>query len=203
MRYKTGDTFFAFNNHAEYEAKILSYSKKNLVIECESLIRTATNNLKITLAFAPVKNPNTAFYVQKATELGATDLLPLITERTIVRTVKRDKLRLISVEATEQSEQFQPPIVHDALTLDKFLSTTASYNRIIFCDEARDSKRLAEALTSQQYNDLIMIGPEGGFSSTERELIKALPNAVSVKLCDTVLRAETAMILGLGAYKML
>lgn len=203
LRCKDGDEVLVFNKYAEYEARIEIHSKKDVSVEMLSLTRNAISKHKLTLAFAPVKNPNASFYVQKATELGVTDILPVITERTIVRTVKADKLGIVAVEATEQSDQFCPPVVHETINLERLCSEAHKYNRVIFCDEARDSDALATVIGTQQNNDLILIGSEGGFSASERELIRSLPNAVAVSLGDGILRAETAMILAVGAYRML
>lgn len=203
LRLKIGDSFLVFNGQqGEYWAKVIEVSKRACSIEVDSLSRPAIAEPKLTLLFAPIKNPNTHYYVQKATELGVTDLVPIITARTIVRTVNVEKLSVVAVEAVEQSERFCPPTIHPAQQIADFMKAASQYTRIIFCDERGSAKTLIEAATEIGSNDAILIGPEGGFTADERDMLLALPNIVPVSLSSNILRAETAMILALGAYQM-
>lgn len=200
LRLKTGYEVAVFNEAGEWLAHIGEIYKKSASITVSEKITEPRHCKPLTLLFAPVKHPNPSFYVQKATELGVTQIIPIITERTIVRSVNDDKLALIAIEASEQSERFEIPTVSHSIQLMEAIHSIAC-DRILFCDEAEQSRSLLSEITEHQFShDAILIGPEGGFSEEERAALKANPKVVAVSISKNILRAETAMITALGVY---
>ncbi|MCE2991406.1 MAG: 16S rRNA (uracil(1498)-N(3))-methyltransferase [Candidatus Jidaibacter sp.] len=198
LRLRDGDSIAIFNEvDGQWRAQITNVGKRSAdLLVCEFL-RYPRITRKLTLFFAPVKNPNTSFYVQKATELGVTDLVPIVTQRTIVRSLNSEKSRLVAIEAAEQCERFDIPKIHAPITLKQIEQFPVS--KIFFCDEAAgDVPR--ETLLVKTDNDAIIVGPEGGFDSEERAYLRSLPNVVPLSLGENILRAETAMIAALAIY---
>ncbi|MDF3047950.1 MAG: hypothetical protein K0R73_1068 [Candidatus Midichloriaceae bacterium] len=202
LRMKDGDSIAVFNEaDGQWHAEIKNVDKRTAYLLICEFLEHPRATPKLTLFFAPVKNPNTSFYIQKATELGVSDIVPIITKRTIVRSLNLEKSRLVALEATEQSERFYTPKIHEAITLKQI--DQLSINKIFFCDEAvteisnTSIQMIAGAKTS---NDAIIIGPEGGFDNEERAYLRSLPNVVPISLGENILRAETAMIASLAIY---
>ena len=121
MRVKENDVFSLFNNEGEWEAKILRISKNIVEFEIIKQLRHKENLKELWLAFSPIKSNYQNFMIQKATELGITKFLPINFDRTIVRKINRDRLSKIVVEACEQSNRLNLPIIEPIQNLNDFL----------------------------------------------------------------------------------
>jgi len=152
--------------------------------------------LSIPGVFAPVKRAQTDWLVEKATELGAYRLVPVITRRTIVERVKLERLEAIAIEAAEQCGRTAIPEIADPRPLDRFLAE-ASGRPLYFADEAGGT---AARQAFKPGPATILVGPEGGFTDDERALVRAADGAVPVSLGPRILRAETAALAALAAY---
>ncbi len=202
LRLKDGMGVLLFNEiDGEVRGIITKAHKKKAVVLCQQYERRPVSIMPeyLGLAFAPIKNPTASFIVQKATELGVTDIHPVITERTVVRKLNVEKLSLAAVEATEQTMRFLPPTLHQVVDLEKFLAENND-KVIIFCDE-KATKHCLDVLQQQggswyanKVRCMVLIGPEGGFSSQERKLLLDCNNVLSVSIHSNILRAETAII---------
>lgn len=203
LRLKVGYELLAFNEGGEYIAKVYDIQKKSADIELIEKLREPFSCTPRTLIFAPVKNPNPSFYIQKATELGITEIIPTITERTVIRSMNTEKMNAVAIEAVEQCERFDIPKISDITPIkDAIKSTNADI--ILFCDEKQDKNSIIDAVSKNPNKHYaILIGPEGGFSDEEREMLLTDKRVVSVSISKHILRAETAMITALGAVGIL
>ena len=135
--------------------------------------------------------------IQKATELGVSKIIPCITEYTNIRTINIKNLYDNAIEAAEQSERLDVPSIEKQIDLKLLLSEWPSCRKLIYCDEKiKYGKSIIETLLSfKEYNYQwgVLIGPEGGFSDSEKELISLNKNVVIVSLGERLLRSDTAI----------
>ena len=161
MRVKENELFSLFNNKGEWEA------------------------------FSPIKSNYQNFMIQKATELGVTKFLPIIFDRTIVRSINIERLKKIAIEASEQSNRINIPSIEQTQNLESFLNSNLV--NLIFTDLNSTNKRIDKSkLTSKP--TCIIVGPEGDFSELEREKILTFKGVQTVKINENILRSETAVI---------
>ena len=197
MRIKAGQKVLFFNgNDGEFYGMINSIDKKKTTIKILSKKREITDLPKITLAFCPPKGNKLDFLIQKSTEIGVREFIPIISDHTINRKINVDRLKKIIIESAEQSNQIQLPNLHNSLNFDNFVKNFSTSN-ILFADINSLNSSLEKIIEKKQSNYILLIGPEGDFSSKEREVILQNKNFKSFSLGSTVLRSETAAIAGL------
>lgn len=197
MRQIQGNKLYIFNEiSGEFIADIVSSSKNEVIIKASNQTKSATEPNDIWLCFAPVKNAPVSFIVQKATELGITKLFPVITEHTIVRKVNLDKMHLTVIEAAEQCGRISLPKIAPETKLQTFIREFPSDRKLIYCDESGRSLPIIAQLKNLNINSklAILIGPEGGFTEKEYQLISSQKYACPVSLGPRILRADTAAI---------
>ena len=199
MRINTGEVFSLFNKSGEWEAIINEISKNNLTFKVQKQLRQKENESEIWLAFSPIKSNYFNFMIQKATELGVTKLIPVLTERTIVRKINIERLSKIVIEASEQSNRLSVPEILETQSLDNFLKNNNSIN-LIFGDLNTDNKNIK---TDNDHPICILIGPEGDYTVDEREKILNFKGTQSIKLSNNILRSETAVISALSIVNFL
>ena len=191
MRVKENEVFSLFNNNGEWEAKVLSVSKNIIEFKITKQLRQRKNIKELWLAFSPIKSNYQNFMIQKATELGVTKFLPIIFDRTVVRKINKERLEKIIVEASEQSNRINVPIIEDAQGLNNFLKTNLI--NLIFTDlNSKNNKIDKSKLTDNPI--CIIVGPEGDFSEAEREEILTFKGVQPIKINENILRSETAVI---------
>ena len=190
MRINIGKSFSLFNQSGEWEAKVENIDKGNVEFLVIKKLRSANREKEIWLAFAPIKLNYLNLMIQKATEIGVTRFIPLLTERTIVRKLNEKRINKIIIEASEQSNRLKVPSLDKLTKLDTFLKSNQNAN-IIFGDLNTNNKKI----DVKNKNPLcVLIGPEGDFSLKEREGILKLKNIIPLKINDNILRSETAAI---------
>jgi len=190
MRINVGQSFSLFNQSGEWEAKVQNIVKGIVEFSIIKKLRSASNEKEIWLAFAPIKLNYLNLMIQKATEIGVTRFIPILTERTIVRKLNEKRINKIIIEASEQSNRLKVPSLDRLVKLDTFLKSNQNTN-IIFGDLNTDNKKIE----IKNKNPLcILIGPEGDFSLNERENILKIKNLIPLKINDNILRSETAAI---------
>ena len=198
LRKVAGDSLRVFNGEGgEWRAEIASISRKGGEISLTEQLRAPAPAPDIWLCFAPVRKHRTAFIIEKGTELGASEFHPVITQRTQFARLNTDKARLQAIEAAEQTERLDVPIVHDVHSggLQAFLSRWDSQRALLFADEAGDAAPALQVLKNMpQSPAAILIGPEGGFTPTERESLREQPFVTPVSLGPRILRADTAAL---------
>ena len=190
MRVNLGEKFSLFNQSGEWEAKINKIIKGVVEFSITKKIRSNTNEKEIWLAFAPIKLNYLNLMIQKATELGVTRFTPILTNRTIVRKINEKRVNKIIVEASEQSNRLKVPQLDEIIKLDDFLKFNQKTN-IIFGDLNTNNNKLNIKSTEPL---CILIGPEGDFTTQEREKILKLKNIIPLKINENILRSETAAI---------
>ncbi|NNM55793.1 16S rRNA (uracil(1498)-N(3))-methyltransferase [Acidocella sp.] len=194
MRLAPGDTLRLFNGTAgEWRASVTKVSRKAVVLEVSAQTRAPEPEPDCWLCFALLKRQKTDLVVEKATELGASVIQPILTARTQADHVNLDRLRAIAAEAAEQCERLIVPEVRAPLHVEKLMANWPA-RRLFVADE----RRSAAILAPSSGPSALMIGPEGGFTDTELEGIARTPLVTRVSLGRRILRAETAAIAGLA-----
>ena len=193
MRVKVGESFSLFNQSGEWEAKINAISKGIVEFNITKKLREKENPKEIWLAFSPIKSNYFNFMIQKATELGVTKFIPIITDRTIIRKINSNRLEKIIIESSEQSNRLKIPILEKVIPLENFIKNNQKLN-IIFGDLNTDNKNINTKKLSDNNPICILIGPEGDFTEEERQKILELKNIQCLKINNNILRAETAAI---------
>jgi len=197
MRLKVGQKVLFFNgNDGEFDGIINSIEKKKTTIKILSKEREEKDKQKVVLAFCPPKGNKLDFLIQKSTEIGVKEFIPVISDHTINRKINIDRLNKIIIESAEQSNQIQLPNLQNPLSFDSFVNNF-SKSTILFADINSLNSSLDEIIEKKQSNYILFIGPEGDFSSKEREVILQNKNFKSFSLGSTILRSETAAIAGL------
>jgi len=192
MRLKPGDPLLLFDGHSgEWLARIIDSGKRAITLRVERQTRGIEPVPDLWLCFAPVKKARLDWIIEKATELGVARLQPVITERTIVERVKRERLEAQIIEACEQCGRTALPALADPVKLPQLLKDWPADRALLFADEAGGTPLPAmDAPTPAA----ILTGPEGGFTDRERALLLAAPAVRRIALGPRILRAETAAI---------
>jgi 16S rRNA (uracil1498-N3)-methyltransferase len=202
MRVKVGDRVSLFNGRdGEWLARIDTVTKRGCTLVCQTQTENQKEVPDIWLCFAPIKKTPSDYVVQKATELGARTLQPVLTRRTIVTRVNEERMRANAIEAAEQSGRLDLPEIRNAVTLDKLLSGWPQERWLIFCDEAGEAPPIAKALDQKHKQCAVLTGPEGGFDAAEREKIRAQSFVLPVSLGTRILRADTAALAALAVWQ--
>ena len=190
MRIKVGENFILFNQSGEYKAKVENLVKGFVEFSIVKKLRSADASKEIWLAFTPIKLNYLNLMIQKATELGVTKFMPIITERTIVRKINEKRIKKIIIEASEQSNRLNLPVLDKLKNLDEFIKENAQ-TTVIFGDLNSNNKKI-----NIKGSDpiCILIGPEGDFSVKERENISKLKKIIPLNINQNILRSETAAI---------
>jgi len=194
MRVKVGESFSLFNQSGEWEAKINEILKGIVEFTVLKKLREKDNEKNIWLAFAPIKSNFFNFMIQKATELGVTKFVPIITDRTIVRKINYERIEKIIIEASEQSNRIKVPKVEKTQNLNLFLKNNNHKINIIFGDLNTENQNLDPKIKKENKPICIIIGPEGDFTESEREQILNFKDVQSLKINSNILRTETAAI---------
>lgn len=214
LRLELGDGLRVFNaTDGEWRARVSAKSKRGVSVRVEEFVRAARAPADLDLLFAPVKRHATDLIVEKATEMGVARIRPVITQRTVAETVRLDRLQSIAREAAEQTERFDAPTIFEPLTLVRALHGWDPNRPLIFADEQGEAPPALQALLSWTAGVpagevaggprklALLIGPEGGFTSEERRMLRALTYVTPVSLGPRILRAETAVIAALSVIQ--
>ena len=198
LRVKINDQINIFNGiSGEWNTTIISINKNNILLRVEENIIKMKKSSDIWLIFAPIKQHRMSLAIQKATELGVSKIIPCITEYTNIRTINIKNLYDNAIEAAEQSERLDVPSIEKQIDLKLLLSEWPSDRKLIYCDEKiKYGKSIIETLLSfkdHNYQWGVLIGPEGGFSDSEKELILQNKNVLVVSLGERLLRSDTAI----------
>ncbi len=197
MRHQTGDTIVLFNGRdGEWLGEIQEIKKNHALVHPTKQLRMQDEGPDIQLLFAPVKKIQNAIIVQKATELGVNEIIPVQTIRTNADRLRTDKAQLQVIEAAEQCERLTIPVIQEPMKLDKALDALDADRSLIFCHERFDGKDAVTLLNSVRgaKKIAILVGPEGGFTDEERKRIMSCDQAHTLSLGPRILRAETAVI---------
>jgi len=201
MRLREGAEVLLFDGvSGEWLARVAAVGKRRMTLAVERPTKPAEAVPDLWLAFAPVKRGPVEWLVEKATELGVARLLPVVTRRTIVERIKLERLEAIAIEAAEQCGRTLLPEIAEPAVLDEFLARRDAARTLYFADET-GGEAIATAFSPGPA--LLLIGPEGGFTSEERDRIRAQPNVRAVSLGPRILRAETAALAAVAGWMAL
>jgi len=193
MRVKIGESFSLFNTNGEWLAKINKISNGIVEFSIIEKLRQKVSTKEIWLAFSPIKSNYFNFMIQKGTELGVTKFIPIIFDRTIVRKINKERIKKIIIEAAEQSNRINVPVLENVQNLKSFLSKNTKKIDLIFTDLNSSKKKLD--INKQANKPLCaIIGPEGDFSENERKQILNFEGVKPININENILRAETASI---------
>jgi 16S rRNA (uracil1498-N3)-methyltransferase len=202
LRAHAGNRVLLFNGRdGEWLAEIAQAGKRGVTAKCLTQTEAQSDGPDIWLAFAPVKKTPSDYLVQKATELGASVLLPVFTRRTIVSRINEERMAANAIEAAEQSGRLSVPEIREGTSLDKLLASWPKERRLFFCDEGGEAKPLAEAARGVSGPAAILTGPEGGFDPAERDMLRAQSFVTPVTLGPRILRADTAALAALAIWQ--
>lgn len=204
LRLTPGRFVSLFNGRdGEWLAAIDGIGKGWASLSLESQSRAQTSSPDIWLYFAPIKRARLDFLVQKATELGAACIQPVITQRTIVERIKADRLRANAMEAAEQCERLDLPAIEEPQKLDRALDRHPADRPVFVCAEFGEADPMAEAMRDVRPGQgcTILIGPEGGFTPDEQHLLSKRSYVRFVGLGPRILRAETAALSALTLWQ--
>jgi len=200
LRLGDGDQVILFNGRdGEWRGSLAKASKKAVTALCDELLASQPVEAETILVFAPIRGAKVELIAEKATELGASRLVPAQTRRTVVDRVNTARMRANAIEAAEQCGRLGVPAMAELRRLEQVLGDWDKAIPLFFCDEAGDAPPLIEAAKGiGESPAALLIGPEGGFEPAERSLMRRLPFVRPVSLGPRILRAETAVIAGLA-----
>lgn len=196
MRVKTGDNIFVFNGKdGQFQAEISCATKKNVSAVAIKQTRLQENSPDLWLAFAPIKN-KCEIVVEKATELGVSQILPVVTQRSIVRSVNLEKMATYAEEAAEQCERLDIPQINPYSDLSKLLGDWDSDRILLYGDESGGGEPLTNIIHSMPKESklAVLIGPEGGFTPEEFAMLRAQKFSKGFGMGERIMRADTAAI---------
>jgi 16S rRNA (uracil1498-N3)-methyltransferase len=201
LRLREGDGVLLFNGRdGEWRARLENVARRSATLAIEEQKRPQDRPFDLDYCFAPLKQARLDYMAQKATEMGAARLLPVITHRTQVRRVNTARLRANAIEAAEQCGVLTVPVAEEQIDLPKFLAGFPSKRLLVFCDEEAEVADPIAALQNapERQGVSLLIGPEGGFDDAERAAIHRLPNVLRISLGPLILRADTAAVAALA-----
>ncbi len=203
MRMQPGSQLLVFNGKdGEWLAEIAEVTKKSLSIELTMQVRPQPGPSDLVYCFAPLKTGRLDYLVQKAVEMGAGVLQPVITQHTQMSGIGTDRILANAVEAAEQCGILAIPNVREPVKLDRLIWEWDEARRLIFCDEGSDTNNPVPALKAITEKHIgLLIGPEGGFSDQERRQLRALPYVTAVPLGPRILRADTAAVAAMAVIQ--
>jgi 16S rRNA (uracil1498-N3)-methyltransferase len=209
LRLASGAAVALFNGRdGEWLARIDELGKSRGSAVVETIRRPPSAEGDLWLVFAPIKRAPLDLLVEKATELGVSELVPLWTARSHVDRINRERLQANAVDAAEQCERLTVPLVRAPALLAVVLAAWPPDRRLILCDESGRAPPIAARLTGPPAGDragaggaALLVGPEGGFTETELDALANLPFVTPVGLGPRVLRADTAAIAALAVFQ--
>jgi 16S rRNA (uracil1498-N3)-methyltransferase len=201
LRLAAGGTVLAFNGRdGEWQA-VIGGRKRPDRLEILKQARLQDRLPDLNYCFAPLKHARLDYMVQKAVEMGASTLQPVLTRFTQVSRVNTERMRANVIEAAEQCGILSLSKVEEPVTLDRWLSRRSEQRLLVFCDEASEVADSVAALADRRQAGRgidVLIGPEGGFAEEERTLLLRQPLVIRLSLGPRILRADTAAVAALS-----
>jgi len=199
LRVKLNDVINVFDGiTGEWRSKVISISKDKTALKIEKKIRELETQPDIWLIFAPIKLFRLNIIIQKAVELGVSKFVPCKTEFSNFDKLNYTNLELNAIEAAQQCERIDIPKIEKIINLDTIIKELPNDRAIVFCDESDTNLPSIYEKVRLNLNNYskwsVIIGPEGGFSNEERDLIKKQKNVLRVTLGSRILRSDTAAI---------
>jgi 16S rRNA (uracil1498-N3)-methyltransferase len=203
LRYEDGADLLLFNGrHGEWRATVSFPTRKRILLTPVEETRPQPEDSNLHFLFAPLKVGRMDYLVQKAVEMGAGVLQPVMTQHVQGKIGSIERLQANAVEAAEQCGILAIPQVREPLKLKDLLERWPSERRIIYCDEDSATQNPLPALRQISEKSLaLLVGPEGGFSDDERAILRSLPFVTAIPLGPRILRADTAAVAALAVVQ--
>lgn len=199
LRLAPGDPVAAFNaRDGEWLAHLAMAGKKQVSLRCERRLADVRPPPDIDYCFAPLKHARLDYVVQKAAELGARRLRPVITQRTVAERVNLARMRANVIEAAEQCNLVFVPEVTEPVKFDRLVAAWEPARALIYCDETAATASPLDALKDLKLPAAILLGPEGGFTREEQALLKSCAFVTAISLGPRIMRADTAAVAALA-----
>jgi 16S rRNA (uracil1498-N3)-methyltransferase len=200
LRLEVGDSILAFNGrHGEWRAELTEAGRRGTALAVRIRTRPQEGGPDIDYLFAPLKRARLDYMVEKATEMGAARLRPVLTRRTVAERVNIERMRAHTIEAAEQCGILRLPEIRAPEKLDRVIAGWDAARPIVFCDEDSVETCPFTALARIPPGPVaVLIGPEGGFDPAERELLSSQPFVTRIALGPRILRADTAAVAALA-----
>ncbi|MFN3764529.1 MAG: 16S rRNA (uracil(1498)-N(3))-methyltransferase [Aliihoeflea sp.] len=203
IRMREGGELLVFNGRdGEWRASVAAISKKSVTLSLAEQTRPQPATPDLIYCFAPIKAGRLDYMVQKAVEMGAGVLQPVITQHTQMAKIGTERLQANAVEAAEQCGVLAVPEIREPMKLDRLLAEWDTDRALIFCDESATGDNPVETLIRLKGRRLaLIVGPEGGFSDGERRQLHALDFVTAIPLGPRILRADTAAVAALAVIQ--
>ena len=200
LRLRAGDGILVFNGrNGEWRATVGDGPKRGSTLELGEQTRPQEGGPDIDYLFAPLKRARLDYMVEKATEMGVASLRPVLTRRTTPERVNLERMRANAIEAAEQCGILRIPDVRQPERLERLVQEWDESRALVFCDEDSDTADPLAALASLKSRPIaLLIGPEGGFDPSERELLLSRRFVIRISLGPRILRADTAAVAALA-----
>jgi 16S rRNA (uracil1498-N3)-methyltransferase len=205
LRMRVGDSVLVFNGRdGEWRAVLTQAERKGALLTLAAQTRLQPLAGQITLAFAPLKQARLDYVVQKAVEMGAAHLAPVITHRTQVSRLNSARFAANIIEAAEQCGVLVVPSFAAETKLAVFVTALPAQTTLVFCDEFADAANPLNALKALPRGGaiVVLIGPEGGFDDSERQMLLGREKVIRLSLGPRILRGDTAAVAALAAVQM-
>jgi len=202
MRADVGEGIAVFNGtHGEWLAGVETLGKKRVTVELKKQIKKQSAAPDIWLVFAPIKN-KTEFVAEKATELGVSKILPVVTRHSVVKSINREKLEANIIEAAEQCGRLDIPALENVQELPHLLAKWPENRTLFYADESGGGVPFRELLPKFSAGSCaVLVGPEGGFSKEEQRLLTSKSFVAPFTMGPRILRADTASIAALACVQ--
>jgi 16S rRNA (uracil1498-N3)-methyltransferase len=200
LRRKPGDGVLVFNGRDGEWSATLEGRKRDVGLSLGAKVRDQTKPADLHYLFAPLKSARLDYMVQKAVEMGASRLQPVLTRHGQVARVNLERMRANAIEAAEQCGILSLPDIAEPAELFRLLAARDPARTIVFCDEDAEVADPLAALSAVPRRSplAVLVGPEGGFAEDERTALLKLPNVVRIALGPRILRADTAAVAALS-----
>jgi 16S rRNA (uracil1498-N3)-methyltransferase len=205
LRLKAGQTVLVFNGRdGEWRAALADAGRRAIVLTVADQTRAQTAAADLHYLFAPLKHARLDYMIQKAVEMGASRLQPVLMQHAQVARINLERMRANAIEAAEQCGILTLPDIAAPIPFERMLKECDPARLLVFCDEDAELKDPGAALAaarpagSEPPPLAVLIGPEGGFADGERAALLRMPNVVRLALGPRILRADTAAVAALA-----
>ena len=202
LRLGAGDGVIVFNGvDGEWRAELADTGRKAASLDITQALRPQEAGPDLDYLFAPLKHARLDYMVQKALEMGAARLRPVLTRRTQAHRVNLERMRANVIEAAEQCGVLALAQIEEPLPLEKVLAQWPQDRLLVFCDEDAPMADAVAALRERATPGspiAVLIGPEGGFDPSERAILMGMQQTLAISLGPRILRADTAAVAALA-----